>query len=429
MPNAVEELLRIQRKIDVLTRFLELPAQAPVQQPTNVAAQDMAKQLEQLYEELAAAQQRAVPALKQRREFSTAVAAGSSGSRGGAGGLPSLKVPGSADVEMLVDLRMPSVATGLARLFALDRTPLLTVRLLNRGSKPRKLCVASSVEGFTAHALETVLCSPDEQQCVDQFPTFFPDAVARLDEFCVATVRVDVTDLDSGVTIACRTLPLRLLARQTAVLYQLDPQAGTYRDLRHTLGAWITPNARAVHELLRSAADLSSLKAMSGYQVDEAGVLEHVRAIFEALKAAKIVYVNSVDAFGGVEGQFLQRVRTPTESLACKSANCIDGTVLMASLLEATGIEAGVVLVPGHAYLAWLRHKPEGTHAELCQELSNPGDHLERWEWLETTLIGTSSFEAACEHARHATERFRRAKLLTILPVATLRQRNVTPLE
>lgn len=417
--DAVEQLASIQQEIERLTRYVE-PA---------VAQPDLDARLRELSAELARLRARAAPALQQRSAFAAREVAPNAGSRGGGRGLPALKGPGAAlELEVLADLRMPSVPTSLGRLFAVDGTALISVQLRNNGDRPRRLCVSTSIEGFTAHARETVVCPPGEQQLVEQFPTFFPDAVARLDEFCVATVALEVVDLETGATIVRRTLPIRLLARQTAVLYQLDPQTGSYRDLRHTLGAWVTPNARQILELLRVAADHSNLKAMSGYQVDEAGVLEHVRAIFEALKAAQIVYVNSVDAFGGVEGQFLQRVRTPSESLACRSANCIDGTVLMASLLEATGIEAAIVLVPGHAYLGWLKRKPNRDEGQP-PEITQPAAHLTHWDSLETTLVGVGTFEQARDHARQATLRFQQADLLTILPVASLRQRHVSPLE
>lgn len=387
--------------------------------------------------QLQEAKKSAAPQLRQRQDFAQVnekdVSASSGGTNGGTLARGGNRMPGlkssPAEVDVIIELRMPSVPTSLVRLFAMAATPLVSVRLLNRGDKVRRVSVATRVEGFSALAVETVTCPPNKHQAVDHFPTFFPEEVARLDEFCVASLSVEVADVESGAGILRRTVPIRLLARQTAVLYQLDPKEGAYRDLRHTLGAWITPNARSVLELLRTAANFSNLHAMSGYQVDEAGVLEHVRAIYEALKAAEIAYINSVDAFGGVDGQFLQRVRTPTESLACKSANCIDGTVLMASLLEATGIEAGIVLVPGHAYLAWLKRKPPEQEG-LAPELDEPKGHLELWECLETTMIGSGTFEQAREHAREATSRFVDADLLEILSVAGIRKKhNVTPLE
>lgn len=426
MSEAIARLQQLQGEWDRLSTF--------VSQGQRSAQLD--ERLRALAVQLREAKKAAVPQLLQRQDFAAVnnreVAGNSGGASGGTLARGGARTPGlkasPGDVDVIIELRMPSVPTSLVRLFAMAGKPLVSVRLLNRGDRARRVSVATRVEGFSALAIETVTCLPNEHQAIDHFPTFFPEEVARLDEFCVASLSVEVTDVESGAGIWRRTVPIRLLARQTAVLFQLDPREGVYVDLRHTLGAWITPNARSVLELLRTAADFSNLHAMSGYQVDEAGVLEHVRAIYEALKAAEIVYINSVDAFGGVDGQFLQRVRTPTESLACKSANCIDGTVLMASLLEATGIEAGIVLVPGHAYLAWLKRKPPEQEG-LAPELNDPKAHLDLWECLETTMIGSGTFEQAREHARDATSRFVEADLLELMSVAKLRKDNVTPLE
>jgi len=55
----------------------------------------------------------------------------------------------------------------------------------------------------------------------------------------------------------------------------------------------------------------------------------------------------------------------------------------MASLLEAASLNPAIVLVPNHAFLAW--QTQEGGRD---------------WDYLETTMIGTSTFEQACEKGR-----------------------------
>ena len=89
--------------------------------------------------------------------------------------------------------------------------------------------------------------------------------------------------------------------------------------------------------------------------------------------------MNSVLSFSPEDGWSSQRVRLPRQTLASTNANCIDGTVLFASLLEAITLRPAIVLVPGHAFVAWQ---------------TNPADD-ESWRYLETTLVGTKSFEDA----------------------------------
>ena len=57
----------------------------------------------------------------------------------------------------------------------------------------------------------------------------------------------------------------------------------------------------------------------------------------------------------------------------------------MASLLEAASLQPAIVLVPGHAFVAW--ETWEGT---------------DEWDYLETTMIASHDFEAARQRARIA---------------------------
>ena len=77
------------------------------------------------------------------------------------------------------------------------------------------------------------------------------------------------------------------------------------------------------------------------YQAGGAGVAPQVKALYEALQQAGIRYVNSVLAFSPDDGLSSQRVRLPRKTLESKNANCLDGTVLFASLLEAITLQAG----------------------------------------------------------------------------------------
>jgi len=111
-------------------------------------------------------------------------------------------------------------------------------------------------------------------------------------------------------------------------------------------------------------------------------VREQVQAVYEALKYdAHMEYIDASLVIGNPKEQIMQRVKRPAETLASKGkANCLDGTVLFASLLEAIGLKPLVMLERGHAYLGW--------------KIFVPGKE-EQYEFLETTLIDSADFEAA----------------------------------
>ena len=66
-----------------------------------------------------------------------------------------------------------------------------------------------------------------------------------------------------------------------------------------------------------------------------------------------------------------QRCRLVHESISSGNANCLDGTVLFASFLQAMGINSYIVLMPGHAM--------------VCVNLAPTGD---AWIFIETTAAG-----------------------------------------
>jgi|GEM_PF-3029441 hypothetical protein len=99
-----------------------------------------------------------------------------------------------------------------------------------------------------------------------------------------------------------------------------------------------------------------------------------IKAIYNTLKAQGITYSSTTISFPAGS----QKIRYPSASLQEASANCIDGTVLMASAMEAIGLQPLIVLVPGHAFLGWRALDGSTTS-----------------EFLETTMIGTSTFEEA----------------------------------
>ena len=129
-----------------------------------------------------------------------------------------------------------------------------------------------------------------------------------------------------------------------------DISFGSHRSI----GAFITPNAPSLMKFLRLAAERHPDGCLVGYQGDEDHVTPQIKSLFEALKTeADITYVNSVIDFNPEQGFASQRVRLPRESLADKQANCIDGTVLFASLVEGISMNPAIVIVPGHAFVAW----------------------------------------------------------------------------
>lgn len=322
-------------------------------------------------------------------------------------------------VDVQVLLRQSHVPTGIVHLFEANETPLVTFRIKYTGDEYVRLRLTSFVEGYSAQAIDTIELFYQQSVEIRQLPTFFPDRIRYVNEMTRATLHICIDDLD-GATEQQSTFPIWLLARTSAYLGIVDPATRDWIDLTPYLGAWVTPHAPVVMKLLRRAADMHPDQHIAGYQVGHEGIKEQVKAIFEALKTKGIVYVNSVLTFGATKGEYMQRVRLPRESIKDKSANCIDGTVLMASILEAASLNPGIVLIPGHAFLAW-----------------ETQDGNDQWDYLETTMIGSHDFRAAhkagqamAKRQKNLAERLNAPRHFRLLSLPDLRvRRGIMPME
>ena len=324
----------------------------------------------------------------------------------------------STGVEVTITLRMSQVLTSIVHLLDRATHPLVQFDIRNASQKLKRFRVISYVEGYSAQAIETIELDVNEKETVLQLPTFFPDALRAVTEVTRATLNVQVEDLDAKTEIH-RTAPIWLLARSTAPLQVKDAGTGKLIDMTRYLGAYVTPNAPKVMEFLRKAVEKHPQRRFVGYQgktedAIKVDVEAQVAAIYKTLSEEGVVYVNSVIDFTPDPAWNNQRVRRPEETLTTRQGNCIDGTVAMASLLEAISLTPAIVIIPGHAFLAW-------------RPLRNKGD----WRFVETTMIATHAFDGACAAAEEtaARQRLENAAQLRIYSLSNLRVGGITPLE
>ena len=324
----------------------------------------------------------------------------------------------TSGLEVTATLRMDYLPTAVAHLL---EEPLIEIAVRNGSDKTRRIRVSVEIDGYSAPALDTVEIAGRQTHAFLLLPILRAGAIRELTELTRASLSLLVEDIardGSGVELH-RSLPVWLLARSTAPLAVEDPKTGQWRDMTPYFGAFVTPNAPDVQAFLRKAAARHPDGRLIGYQGEDKGVVEtQVQAMFEALKAdANVTYVNSVLTTSPREGFAEQRVRVPRESLRHQEANCIDGTVLYASLIEAASMSPAIVVVPGHAFVAWETWAGSG-----------------QWAYLETTMTGSGEFgearEAAETMAAHYAALGTGWEGLRSWPLQTLRtERGITPLE
>ena len=331
--------------------------------------------------------------------------------------------PLTTNLRVETTVHMQPLPTGFYHLLNPVTDPLFTVTVKNESQEARRVRVTAILEGLSARAVQTREIARGGEASFTLSPTLLPQRARRVTEVQWATLHVKVDILGerkedrppTDTVCECHnTYPIVCLARTSSV-NAVRSDTGQWVDLTRYYGAWVTPYAEAVQERIRRAASLSDSGMIWGYQGDPASVEHQVKALFQALREAGITYVNSVTDYGNTVGQATQRTRLPRESLMLKSANCIDGTVLMASMLEGASLHPALVFVPGHAFVGWEKW-----------------DGSDQWQFLETTMLGQAdaTFEAACASGQQQHDK--RAQFnspMTIHPLAHLRTQNIWPME
>ncbi len=125
-------------------------------------------------------------------------------------------------------------------------------------------------------------------------------------------------------------------------------------DVSFTFAAYVNEQHPYVEKILREALDEGIVDSFTGYQTgDPQEVYRQVYALWDVLTKRDVRYADiTVEA---AENQLVssQHVRLIDESINNAQANCVDGSVLLASLLRKVGIEPVLVFLPRHCYLAF----------------------------------------------------------------------------
>ncbi len=174
---------------------------------------------------------------------------------------------------------------------------------------------------------------------IDQVGLKLDDTVVvDLEEAVPATLSVRVRSEEGHEQVESREI--RILARNQ---WAFDPAFGTL------LAAFVQPNHPTVNEILASAGKIlknrTGSSSLEGYQSGAERATQIGQAIFEALQAEGIRYINPPASF-----ESAQKIRPIDQVLAEKQGTCVDLACAYASCLEQAGLHPLIWIVPGHAF-------------------------------------------------------------------------------
>ncbi|HWB37433.1 MAG TPA: hypothetical protein VHA75_15555, partial [Rugosimonospora sp.] len=124
--------------------------------------------------------------------------------------------------------------------------------------------------------------------------------------------------------------------------------------LYDSLAAFVQPNTQAVHEVLRSAAQILASRtgsgSLQGYQAGPQRASQIAGAVYEALRQYGLEYQELPPSFERTG----QKVRGTAAVLDGRAGNCVDLAVAYAACLEAAGLHPLVWLTRTHAFAGFL---------------------------------------------------------------------------
>lgn len=182
----------------------------------------------------------------------------------------------------------------------------------------------------------------------------------------------------NGKIVEKKTLVVRIRSINEAVYaysYQLDENR--WANTSSLFAAYVNEDHEWIDLILKEALQSKLIDSFIGYQGKPEQVINQVFAIWYVLQKRGFKYssITNTSGSGTTDKVFSQYVRLFEESINASQANCVDGTVLIASILKKIGIKVGLVLIPGHCFLVF--------------DATGNGD----WRGIETTMMGNVDFD------------------------------------
>lgn len=166
-----------------------------------------------------------------------------------------------------------------------------------------------------------------------------------------------------------------------------------FHDTGVFFAAYVNEENPSIDKVLREALNTRIVNRFLGYQnITPDGVDKQVYALWNVLQKRKFRYSSISNTSLSSNVVYSQRVRTFDDALESSQINCVDGSVLFASLLRAINIDPVLIRTPGHMFVGYYT---DSSHKNMnVLETTMIGDvDLDDFfpdEQLDSTMVGKS---------------------------------------
>ncbi|MCQ2238853.1 MAG: hypothetical protein MJZ73_06435 [Bacteroidaceae bacterium] len=204
--------------------------------------------------------------------------------------------------------------------------------------------------------------------------TLYPDVLWRFEALRLnnqaepVTVPIEVTIGRDKPVLKNATFSVRSI-NECLLGYRDDKM--NFHETSIFFAAYVNEEHPMLDQLLREALNTRIVKRFVGLQQGESQVDKQVYALWYMLQKRNFSYSSISNTSLSSNVVYSQRVRTLDDALDSSQINCVDGSVLMASLLRAINIEPVLIRIPGHMFVGYYSDKQQ-----------------ENLHLLETTMLG-----------------------------------------
>lgn len=247
------------------------------------------------------------------------------------------------------------------------------ITIFNSTMKPKKYKILATIEDLSHTYENEVYVNPRNTGNFNIAPSIMSDRIDTITTTPQKNIEIKVFDGEKQIPV--RTNKCIIYPKDIFVETIENDKKDWDIDFRGFLCRWITPNDKVIDEIISEVAkdnDVVSNTSNNTFEIEK-----EIKAVYDKLSDMKY----SIRAINFSEGKYhTQRISLPKTTIKYKSGNCIDLSILMASIFEALKLKVYICLIPGHAFVR-----------------VKVNDSL--FYNIETTLLGKKEFSEAMESA------------------------------
>ena len=266
---------------------------------------------------------------------------------------------------------------------------IIGIRIKTKRANSRVRIEVAESNFYSQSVSEFLLDKPNTEY------TIYPDIIWNYESLknniqavpASVVVKVELNGKDLGQRV--RTFSVRSINECLLGYYTTGRK---YHDTGIFFAAYVNEDHPLIDQVLREALNTRIVNKFVGYQFGTVAVDNQVYALWNVLQKRKFRYSSVSNTSLSSNVVFSQRVRTLDDALSSSQINCVDGSVLFASLLRAVNITPILVRTPGHMFVGYYTNSKETDINFLETTLIGDVDMDDFFpdEKLDSTMVGKS---------------------------------------